>query len=48
MAGPASGCASPFLMPPPGTSAVPMVITGTPTSTGPGKKPNMFCSWLIG
>ena len=48
MAGPASGSTRPFVMPPPGTSAAPMVITGAPTSTGPGKEPNMFCLWLIG
>ena len=48
MAGPASGCTSPFLMPPPGKSAAPMVITGKSTSTGPGKEPNTFCLWLIG
>lgn len=48
MAGLASGSTSPFVMPPPGTSAAPMVITGAPTSTGPGKEPNTFCLWLIG
>ena len=48
MAGLASGCTSPFVMSPPGTSAAPMVITGAPTSTGPGKEPNTFCLWLIG
>lgn len=48
MAGIASGSTSPFVMPPPGTSAAPMVITGAPTSTGPGKEPNTFCLWLIG
>ena len=48
MAGPASGCTSPFVKTPPGTSAAPMVITGAPTSTGPGKEPNMFCLWQIG
>ena len=48
MAGPASGCTSPFVMTPPGTSAAPMVITGAPTLTGPGKEPNMFCLWQIG
>ena len=48
MAGLASGSTSSFVMPPPGTSAAAMVITGAPTSTGPGKEPNTFCLWLIG